>query len=86
MQEISAPDKSEALMRMVTVYEKPKDFPGVPFVARMWRLEFGSEPIADEVIAQGSLLKCRPAARRAGFGHRMARIEEDDPAVLEVWI
>lgn len=63
-----------------TVYDKPKDFPGL-YVARKFTLA-GPTP---SVMSSEDLDALRDALARMGLTP-MARSPEDDPVIIESWI
>lgn len=76
-------DYSELRFPMITIYERPKDFPG-EYVARVWD---GAGPKATNII------KTAPAAgilrediKAAGFTICFPRAEGDDECIVETWI
>lgn len=69
-----------------TVYDHPRDLPDV-FVARRFEVVRGNvEPIATtDVITSPSLEDLRACLSHAGLV-ALARMEGDDPKIIEVWI
>lgn len=70
--------------RMVTIFYRPRDCPGVAHIARVFYYNEGVRP--GEIIATGNLDQCRRAAVAAGCDTRTPRVREDDPAIVETWI
>lgn len=79
---------SELLMEQYVVYAHPRDFPQ-GYVVRRWFIVRGSrEPIPEErACGFFHLDKARAWIAQARPGLTcLARYENDDPAVLEVWL
>lgn len=68
---------------LVTIYEKPSDFPGA-FVARVWEGN-GVRP-TNVMIKRYSLQEIREDITAAGFCTRFDRAEGDEPHIVETWI
>lgn len=76
-------DFSELAFPLVTIYEKPLDFPDA-FVARIWDGK-GVKPTA-VMIKRDSLQKIREDIMAAGFATCFIRAEDDDPCIVETWM
>lgn len=67
-------------IELLVVYKDPSDYPG-KFVVRRWRNQV---PDSEPLMVCDSLEHARMAIPRdAGF---LGRYEQDDPAILEVWL
>lgn len=76
-------DFSELAFPMVTIYEKPLDFPDA-FVARVWDGK-GAKP-TNALISRSTIQDIREDIRAAGFTTVFRRAEEDDPHIVETWM
>jgi hypothetical protein len=86
----------EAVMRMLVVYMRPRDMPS-HVVVRGWRVLRGQlEPVAEKgaiafEIAEGqrseaeALKMARRHCRQLQL-FPMARREDDDPKIVEIWL
>ncbi len=71
------------LISHYAIYKNPSDYPN-HFVVRRWDInEFGTTPCADATLT--STLEEARAYIPDGY-HRLPRMKNDDPAILEVWI
>lgn len=68
---------------LVTVYEKPLDFPNA-YVARVWDGK-GPKP-TNVMIKRDTLREIREDIRAAGFATSFGRTEDDDPRIVETWM
>lgn len=75
-------DFSELNFPLVTIYEKPQDFPR-DCVARVWDGK-GPRP-TNTVIVRDSIEEIREDIMAAGFQTRFPRAEDDDPNIVETW-
>lgn len=79
----AAPAPNRALLAMFTVYESPRDYPGL-FVARRWEIAPGiARPTA--WVRTADTLDAVRALLPAGLC-RIDRTPDDDPAIAEVWV
>lgn len=76
-------DFSELVFPLVTIYEKPLDFPN-DFVARVWDGK-GPKP-TNVMIKKSTLQEVREDIRAAGFTEKFIRTEDDDTHIVETWI
>lgn len=76
-------DFSELTFPLVTVYEKPLDFPDA-FVARVWDGK-GAAP-TNVMIKRSTLQEIREDIMAAGFRTKFIRTEDDDPHIVETWM
>ena len=76
-------DFSELVFPLVTIYEKPLDFPD-DFVARVWDGK-GPKP-TNIMIKKSTIQEIREDIRAAGFTERIVRAEDDDPHIVETWM
>ncbi len=76
-------DFSELAFPMVTIYEKPLDFPDA-FVARVWDGK-GAKP-TNVLIRRSTIQDIREDIRAAGFMTVFRRAEDDDPHIVETWM
>lgn len=76
-------DFSGLKLPLVTIYEKPTDFPDV-FVARIWD-GVGAKP-TNTIITRHSLQEIREDIKAAGFTVRFPRAEDDEPHIVETWM
>lgn len=74
---------SELDFPLVTIYEKPFDFPN-DFVARVWDGK-GAKP-TNTIIIRSDLREIREDIRAAGFTTVFNRAEDDDPHIVETWM
>lgn len=72
-------DFSELTLPMITVYENPSDFRG-EFVARL----FDYQNVTEFAIVGKTLDSVRKGIPEQF--HRLNRMENDDPVIVEVWI
>lgn len=78
-------DFSEMKFPIITVYEKPLDYPD-DYVARVWEIQ-GSRPKPTNIaITRNSIQEIREDIMAAGFGIRIPRAEDDDPHIVETWM
>ena len=83
MESMSQVDFSDLKCPLITIYEKPLDFPNA-FVARVWD---GVGPKAtNTIIMRFSLEECREDIQAAGFLVQFPRAEGDEPHVVETWM
>lgn len=75
-------DFSELKFPLVTIYEKPLDFPD-DFVARVWEGK-GAKP-TNIMIRRFTVQEVREDIMAAGFTTVFARTEDDDPYIVETW-
>ena len=75
------------VLEMYTVYQSPRDYPGL-FVVRQWVVgEATGEPQPGPIVARGRTLA--EARRELGCTHNMhwfPRDESDDPSIVESWM
>ncbi len=77
-------NEAERPLIMWTIYDNPKDYPGL-FVARMFKVwRAGPEPTA-EVVMSRSLDEVRRAMTHLGLTC-IQRSPDDDPKILEIWL
>jgi hypothetical protein len=69
---------------MWTIYDSPKDSPG-NYVARLWLIERDAPRATNETITSPSLEFIRHSMRNSGLTC-LARHENDDPCIVEVWL
>lgn len=80
---MSQVDFSGLKLPLITIYEKPLDFPN-GFVARVWD---GAGPKAtNTVTVRFSLQEIREDIAAAGFLARFPRAEGDEPHIVETWM
>lgn len=80
---MSQVDFSCLQMPMITIYEKPADFPNV-FIARVWD---GAGPKATNIITiRFSLQEIREDIQAAGLGVVFPRADGDEPHIVETWV
>lgn len=83
VESMSQVDFSGLKIPLITIYEKPLDFPNA-FVARVWD---GAGPRAtNTIIMRFSLQECREDIAAAGFMVRFPRVEGDEPHIVETWM
>ena len=83
VESMSQVDFSDLKCHLITIYEKPLDFPNA-FVARGWD---GVWPRAtNTIIMRFSLEECREDIQAAGFLVQFPRAEGDEPHVVETWM
>lgn len=70
-------------LTMWTVYESPRDYPGL-FVARRWIVD-GSEPVATNEVFIATTLAGIHRALPGGL-FRLERAPMDDPCIVETWV
>lgn len=76
-------DFSEVAFPLITVYEKPEDFPD-DYVARAWDGK-GPKP-TNIMIKRKNLQEIREDIMAAGFATALPRAEDDDPHIVETWM
>lgn len=76
-------DLSGLDMPLITIYEKPLDFP-LQYAARIWSGK-GPRP-TDTVIVKDTLDALREDIRAAGFQTCFKRADGDDPCIVETWM
>lgn len=67
-----------------TVYDHPADFPD-GFVARLWAIGPGGEPLATRHIVLGATLEAVRALLPRGLDC-LPRQPGDDPCIVECWL
>lgn len=67
---------------MIVIYDHPRDFPGVSYVARVWK---GINP-GRVYMTSNSIIAIRHAIRKYTNLNKAPRLPGDDPAIAEVWI
>lgn len=73
------------VLEMWTIYDHPLDNPDL-YVARAWTVGPGGVLFAGrEHIGLADLEQLRQAMRRKGLV-QMARADDDDPVIVEVWL
>lgn len=83
MESLCQVDFSELDFPLITVYEKPIDFPD-DFVARVWD---GKGPKPTNIVIKGSTVQeIRKEIAAAGFTTVFVRAEGDDPHIVETWM
>lgn len=83
VESMSQVDFSGLKLPLITIYEKPLDFPNA-FVARVWD---GEGPKAtNTIIMRFSLEECREDIQAAGFTVKFPRAEGDEPHIVETWM
>lgn len=83
VESMSQVDFSGLTLPLITIYEKPYDFPTV-FVARVWD---GKGPKAtNTLITRDSLQEIREDIEAAGFTIKFPRAEDDDRHIVETWM
>jgi hypothetical protein len=71
-------------LKLWTIYNSPKDFPG-KFIAREWELTGeGSKPSQSNYVTGDTLEEVRKQLPK--FMTVIPRHESDDPCIVEVWI
>ena len=71
------------ILPLVTIYEKPADFPD-EYVARIWD---GQGPRATNIIVKGkSVEELRKDIAAAGFKICYPRAAGDEPHIVETWM
>lgn len=70
---------------MFVIYDGPSDYPG-KYVVRRWCVTAGGEvrPDADPAATTGTLRQAR--SHIPSHYKRMARLPDDDPCIVEVWV
>lgn len=76
-------DFSELAFPLITVYEKPEDFPE-DYVARIWDGK-GPKP-TNIMIKRPDVQRIREDIMAAGFTTVLPRAEDDDPHIVETWM
>lgn len=76
-------DFSKLAFPLVTIYEKPLDFPDA-FVARVWDAK-GPKP-TNVMIKRDTLQEVREDIVAAGFKVKFTQAEGDDPHIVETWM
>lgn len=76
-------DFSGLNLAVVTVYEKPSDFPDA-FVARVWDGK-GPKP-TNTMIKRNTIQEIRKDIMAAGFETVFQRAEGDEPQIVETWM
>lgn len=76
-------DFSELVFPLVTIYEKPLDFPN-SFVARVWDGE-RAKP-TNIMIQRHTIQEIRQDIILAGFKTIFTRAEDDEPHIVETWM
>lgn len=76
-------DFSELAFPLVTIYEKPLDFPDA-FIARIWDGK-GAKP-TNVMIKRDTLWEIREDIRAAGFVTSFDRAKDDDLCIVETWM
>jgi hypothetical protein len=71
-------------VRLWTVYSYPKDFPNIPYMARLWVSDEKGARATDQKIF-GDLGHLRSVFNKMGLA-RLPRMPNDEPHVVEVWI
>lgn len=83
VESMSQVDFSGLKCPMITIYEKPLDFPNA-FIARVWD---GNGPkVTNTIIMRFSLQECREDIEAAGFSVKFPRAEGDEPHIVETWM
>lgn len=67
---------------MIVIYDHPRDFPGVAYVARVWE---GIKP-GRVYMTSDSVWRIRNAIRRYTGLCKMPRMIGEDPCIKEVWL
>ncbi len=67
---------------MIVIYDHPRDFPGVAYVARVWE---GIKP-GRVYMAADSISKIRRAIRMHTDLCKMPKMIGEDPCIKEVWL
>lgn len=67
-------------LEMYVIYHNPSDYPG-KYVVRIWRgLQADREPLTVTTTLSGSRAALPPGL------YNLERFEQDDPAIVEVWV
>lgn len=72
------------MIRLIAIYEHPRDFPH-SFVARLWVAGAPGIYVSGEPCAVAPSLEDARKAVPTGFS-RYGRDPQDDPVIVEVWI
>lgn len=83
VESLSQVDFSGLYFPLVTVYERPLDFPN-DYVARVWDGK-RARP-TDTMIKRSTIEEIREDIKNAGFKTVFARAEGDDPHIIETWM
>lgn len=76
-------DFSELKLPLITVYEKPTDFPDA-FVARVW--DGVGAKATNIIITRPSLQEIQEDIKAAGFTVKFPRAEDDEIHIVETWM
>lgn len=80
----------EPIMEQFVIYEGASDLPQFKYVCRKWTIYRGGDPVPDPQLAgaanDGTGLDLMRVGLQARGLHRLDRFDNDDPAILEVWI
>lgn len=76
---------SEAVIRQYTIYARPQDFPGIPFVVRRWSLCPNAELVLDGFVEFCNSLEAAREFVPLGM-ICVGRDPTDPPTIVECWI
>jgi hypothetical protein len=67
---------------MWVVYDRPRDFPNVVILCRVWYGEFATT----QIMTAESLAEMRRKLIEAGACANIGRFPDDDPCIVECWV
>ena len=76
---------TESVLTTWTIYERPADFPDVPFVLRGWIVGPGGQLRESGTLGFADTLEQARTYVPEGLT-RFPRADDDDPVIVETWL